>query len=144
MKEFADKLWQQHVFTAASAAVNYGLAVAYGVVWMWGSAFASTIAGTASTVLSVLYKDAYNSLVYDKNWDAIKETDAIYLFKKISKASSHIGIALSADKIWEMWKKLRAGQKAAMVTLNAVKWVNPQIIIVLSAIDVLQSVIFLG
>ncbi len=111
---------------------------------MWGSAFASTIAGTASTVLSVLYKDAYNSLVYDKNWDAIKETDAIYLFKKISKASSHIGIALSADKIWEMWKKLRAGQKAAMVTLNAVKWVNPQIIIVLSAIDVLQSVIFLG
>ncbi|UVO14974.1 hypothetical protein KW512_02105 [Mesomycoplasma ovipneumoniae] len=144
MKEFANKLWNQHVSNAAFAAINYGLAVAYGVIWMWGSAFASTIAGSVSTALSVLYKDAYNSLVYDKNWDAIKEIDTIYYTKEASKASSRISIVSSTLKILEMWKKLRAGQKAAMVALNAVKWVNPQIIIVLSAIDVLQSVISLG
>ncbi|WP_053240202.1 hypothetical protein [Mesomycoplasma ovipneumoniae] len=31
MKEFADKLWGQHVQTAAFAAINYALAVAYGI-----------------------------------------------------------------------------------------------------------------
>ncbi|WP_341492875.1 hypothetical protein [Mesomycoplasma ovipneumoniae] len=144
MKEFADKLWQQHVFNAAFAAINYGLAVAYGVIWMWGSAFASTIAGGVSTYLSVLYKDAYNSLVYDKNWDAIKETDAIYYTKEASKALSRYSIVSTPLKILEMWKKLRLGQKAVMVTLNAVKWVNPQIVIVLSAIDFFHSIITLG
>ncbi|MDO6856229.1 hypothetical protein Q4502_00700 [Mesomycoplasma ovipneumoniae] len=144
MKEFANKLWEQHVSNAVFAAINYGLAVAYGVVWMLGSAFASTIAGGISTFLSILYKDAYNSLVYDKNWDAIKETDTIYYAKEASKASSRYTIVSSGYKIWEMWQKLKSGQAVAIVTLNAVKWVNPKIILVLSAIDVIQSVISLG
>ncbi|MDW2907183.1 hypothetical protein R7W53_02645 [Mesomycoplasma ovipneumoniae] len=43
MKEFADKLLHEHILTATLAAVNYGLAVAYGVIWMWGSAFATLL-----------------------------------------------------------------------------------------------------
>ncbi|MDW2860873.1 hypothetical protein [Mesomycoplasma ovipneumoniae] len=144
MKEFANKLWNQHVSNAAFAAINYGLAVAYGVIWLWWSALASAAAGAVSTTLSVLYKDAYNSLVYDKNWDAIKETDTIYWTKEVSKASSRFSIVSSGYKIWEMWQKLKSGQAVAVVALNAVKWVNPQIILVLSAIDVIQSVISLG
>ncbi|MDW2906998.1 hypothetical protein [Mesomycoplasma ovipneumoniae] len=79
-----------------------------------------------------------------KNWDAIKETDAIYYTKEASKALSRYSIVTTPLKILEMWKKLRLGQKAVMVILNSVKWVNPQIVIVLSAIDFFQSMASLG
>ncbi|MDW2930685.1 hypothetical protein R7X80_02390 [Mesomycoplasma ovipneumoniae] len=143
MKEFANKLWNQHVSTAASAAVNYGLAVAYGVIWMWWSALASAAAGAASTILSVEYKNTYNSLVYDKNWDAIKETDFQYGLRLGSKGLSYLGLALSFREIGKQINKLTNVQAAAAATLNTVKWVNPQIIIIISAIDVLQTVISL-
>ncbi|WP_337898670.1 hypothetical protein [Mesomycoplasma ovipneumoniae] len=144
MKEFANKLWNQHVSNAAFAAINYGLAVAYGVILMWWSALASAAAGTASTMLSVEYKNTYNSLVYDKNWDAIKETDYQYGLRLGSRGLSYVGLALSFKEIGKQINKLRGVQVAAAATLNSVKWVSPQIIIILSAIDVFQTIISLG
>ncbi|WNM15097.1 hypothetical protein [Mesomycoplasma ovipneumoniae] len=143
MKEFANKLWDQHVSTAAFAAINYALAVAYGIAWMWTSAIVSTFAGGILTWLSVDYKNAYNSLVYDKNWDAIKETWTQYILNPISKGSSYVGLVLSAKEIGEQIDKLRKAQVAATAALKPTRWVNPKIAIVLSAIDVLQSVISL-
>ncbi|MHA0297834.1 hypothetical protein [Mesomycoplasma ovipneumoniae] len=144
MKEFADKLWGQHVSTAAFAAINYALAVAYGIAWMWPSAIVSTIAGGILTGLSVDYKNAYNSLVYDKNWDAIKETWTQYILNPISKRLSHASLALSAKEIVEQMEKLRKVQVAATAALKPVRWVNPKIAIVLSTIDFFQTIISLG
>ncbi|MDW2915168.1 hypothetical protein R7Z45_02960 [Mesomycoplasma ovipneumoniae] len=141
MKEFADKLMQQHIQTAVLAAVNYGLAVGYGLAWMWGSAFASTIAGGILTWLSVEYKNAYNSLVYDKNWNAIK---GIYLPDLLSRVSSYVGLGLTGREIWKQMGRLRKVQVAATAALKPVRWVNPKIVIVLATIDLFQTIISLG
>ncbi|MDW2910120.1 hypothetical protein R7X43_03100, partial [Mesomycoplasma ovipneumoniae] len=141
MKEFADKLLHEHILTATLAAVNYGLAVAYGVIWMWGSAFASTIAGGILTWLSVEYKNAYNSLVYDKNWNAIK---GIYLPDLLSRVSSYVGLGLTGREIWKQMGRLRKVQVAATAALKPVRWVNPKIVIVLATIDLFQTIISLG
>ncbi|MDW2929471.1 hypothetical protein R7X75_03440 [Mesomycoplasma ovipneumoniae] len=141
MKEFADKLLHEHILTATLAAVNYGLAVAYGVIWMWGSAFASTIAGGILTWLSVEYKNAYNSLVYDKNWNAIK---GINLPDLLSRVSSYVGLGLTGREIWKQMGRLRKVQVAATAALKPVRWVNPKIVIVLATIDLFQTIISLG
>ncbi|WP_053240203.1 hypothetical protein [Mesomycoplasma ovipneumoniae] len=109
---------------------------------MWTSAIVSTIAGGVLTWLSVEYKKAYNSLVYDKNWNAIKETWTWEL-NIGSKVWSYVGLVLSAKEIGEQMDKLRKAQVAATAAQKPIRWVNPKIAIVLSAIDVLQSVISL-
>ncbi|MDW2920750.1 hypothetical protein [Mesomycoplasma ovipneumoniae] len=140
MKEFADKLMQQHIQTAVLAAVNYGLAVGYGLAWMFPSAIASALAGGILTWLSVEYKNAYNSLVYNKNWNAIKETNIQYGLNLVSRGLSYANLTSPISEILEQIAKLRKAQAAATASLNAVKWVNPKIIIVLSAIDFFQTI----
>ncbi|WDV48403.1 hypothetical protein [Mesomycoplasma ovipneumoniae] len=140
MKEFADKLLQEHIKTAVLAAVNYGLAVAYALAWIWPSVIPSTIAGGILTWLSVEYKNAYNSLVYDKNWDAIKE---IYWPDLLSRVSSYVGLGLTGREIWKQMGRLSEVQVAATAALKPVRWVNPKIAIVLATIDLFQTIISL-
>ncbi|MBG0730791.1 hypothetical protein [Mycoplasma sp. 'Moose RK'] len=141
MEEFANKLWDQHVSSAAFAAINYGLAIAYGSAWMFGSAAASTVAGGILTYLSIEYKNTYNALVYDKNWSAIKKLNVTYWLEKGSRTLSYYSIGSSAEKIVKKLNSLRKIQTTAVVGLQAVKWATPQVKIILLAIDFFQSII---
>ncbi|VEU72109.1 Uncharacterised protein [Mesomycoplasma ovipneumoniae] len=139
MEYFANKLWKEHVTSASFAAINFGLAVGYGFAFMFGQAAASALAGGILTGLSIEYKQAYNSFVYDKNWSTIK-TKRYVTDLKIGSLGLTIDTLLNARSKIE---KIRKAQSTAKVALTAASLVAPQIKIALISLDVLQSIISL-
>lgn len=139
MEDFANKLWKEHVTSASFAAINFGLAVAYGFAFMFAQAGASTAAGSVLTWLSVEYKQAYNSLVYDKNWSAIK-TKLYVTGLKIGSMELSLETILNARSAI---KKIKSAQSTTKATLITASLVAPQVKIALVWLDVLQSFVSL-
>ncbi|MDW2834616.1 hypothetical protein R7V75_00075 [Mesomycoplasma ovipneumoniae] len=137
MEDFANKLWKDHVTSASFAAINFGLAVGYGFGFMFGAAASSAAAGGMLTWLSVEYKQAYNSLVYDKDWSAIKTKDHMQLFAGGSSVLSWKTILTARSTI----KKIKAAQSTARATLLGASLLAPQVKIALVWLDVFQSIV---
>ncbi|MDW2897963.1 hypothetical protein R7V77_01375 [Mesomycoplasma ovipneumoniae] len=89
------------------------------------------------TWLSVEYKQAYNSLVYDKDWSAIKTKDHMQLFAGGSSVLSWKTILTARSTI----KKIKAAQSTARATLLGASLLAPQVKIALVWLDVFQSIV---
>lgn len=138
VKGFLDKLWASHVKSAVFAAINFGLAVAYGFTFNFVAAVSAGSSGGMLTYLAVEYKQAYNKL----NQSTVDISNQVQ--NNLSSTNQVLGIIGSINKwvrsVLTIIGTVRRIQATVRPALVAASWAS-KVEIVIALIDVTQTLV---